>query len=71
MSEDNKTDKSHGKWHGGKGSARKDKDNSKFADGWDAIWGKKEKDSSPAGSSTILEKSASLRASGPNGISCL
>jgi hypothetical protein len=45
MSEDNKTDKSHGKWHGGKGSARKDKDNSKFADGWDAIWGKKEKDS--------------------------
>jgi|TARA_B110000444_G_C18810740_1_gene582441 hypothetical protein len=31
-----------GQWHGGKGSARKDKDNSKYADNWDKIWGKKE-----------------------------
>jgi hypothetical protein len=41
MTED-KADK--GQWHGGKGSVQKPKDQDKFADGWDAIWGKKEKD---------------------------
>ena len=32
--------KGHGKWHGGKGSARKDSDNTKYADNWDKIFGK-------------------------------
>ena len=32
-------------WHGGKGSApRKGSDNKKFAENWDAIFGKKDKD---------------------------
>ena len=44
MSEDKEIGKSHGKWHGGKGSARKDKDNSKYADNWDKIFGRKNKD---------------------------
>ena len=41
MSEDNKIEKSHGKWHGGKGSARKDNNNSKYAENWEKIFGKK------------------------------
>ena len=45
MSEDNKPEKSNGQWHGGKGSVQKPNEQDKFADGWDAIWGKKEKDS--------------------------
>ena len=44
MSEDNKIEKSHGKWHGGKGSARKDNNNSKYAENWEKIFGKKRKD---------------------------
>jgi hypothetical protein len=32
--------KGHGKWHGGKGSARKDSDNTKYADNWEKIFGK-------------------------------
>ena len=47
MSEDNKIEKSHGKWHGGKGSARKDKDNSKYADNWEKIWGNKKNSDKP------------------------
>lgn len=31
----------YGKWHGGKGSARKDSDQKKYEDGWDRIFGKK------------------------------
>ena len=38
-----KIPKGHGKWHGGKGSARKDHDNSKYADNWEKIFGKKDK----------------------------
>ena len=38
---DDKADK--GQWHGGKGSVQKPNDQDKFADGWDAIWGKKKK----------------------------
>ena len=38
----------HGKWHGGKGSARKDKNNSKYADNWDKIWGNKKNSDKPA-----------------------
>ena len=42
MSEDKKIpEASKGKWHGGKGSVQKPNDQDKFADGWDAIWGKK------------------------------
>ena len=41
MTEDNKLpEPSKGKWHGGKGSVQKPNDQDKFADGWDAIWGK-------------------------------
>jgi len=40
MSEENKEQKSKGQWHGGKGSVQKPSDQDKFADGWDAIWGK-------------------------------
>lgn len=40
---DDKADK--GQWHGGKGSVQKPKDQDKFADGWDAIWGNKEQSS--------------------------
>ena len=36
--------KGHGKWHGGKGSARKDKDNSKYAENWEKIFGNKKKE---------------------------
>jgi|MDTC01.3.fsa_nt_gb hypothetical protein len=43
MSEDNKPEKSNGQWHGGKGSVQKPNEQDKFADGWDAIWGKKKK----------------------------
>ena len=39
---DTKPDK--GKWRGGKGSARKESDQDKYNDGWDRIFGKKEKD---------------------------
>jgi hypothetical protein len=35
---------SKGKWHGGKGSARKQSDQDKYNDGWDRIFGKKQKD---------------------------
>ena len=35
--------KGHGAWHGGKGSAPKDSDQKKYADNYDAIFGKKEK----------------------------
>ena len=28
-------------WHGGKGSKRRNSDESKYADNWDLIWGKK------------------------------
>ena len=34
--------KGHGKWHGGKGSAPKQSDHKKYADNYDAIFGKKE-----------------------------
>jgi hypothetical protein len=41
--EENKpTAPSHGKWHGGKGSARKESDQKKYEDGWDRIFGKKD-----------------------------
>ena len=32
---------SKGKWHGGKGSARKESDQNKYNDGWDRIFGNK------------------------------
>ncbi|MDB4335281.1 hypothetical protein OAA05_00400 [bacterium] len=35
--------KGHGKWHGGKGSATKQSDHSKYTDNYDKIFGKKEK----------------------------
>ena len=35
---------SKGQWHGGKGSVQKPKDHDKFSDGWDRIFGNKEKD---------------------------
>ena len=54
MSEDNKIEKSHGKWHGGKGSARKDKDNSKYADNWEKIWGNKNKEKGLSRRETVL-----------------
>ena len=38
--ENNKNEKSNTQWHGGKGSVQKPNDQDKFADGWDAIWGK-------------------------------
>jgi hypothetical protein len=44
MVEDKEIGKSHGKWHGGKGSARKDKDNSKYAENWEKIFGNKKKE---------------------------
>ena len=31
-----------GKWHGGKGSARKESDQDKYNDGWERIFGKKD-----------------------------
>lgn len=44
MSEENKPiAPSHGKWHGGKGSARKESDQKKYEDGWDRIFGNKKK----------------------------
>ena len=33
-----------GKWHGGKGSARKQSNEKKYADGWERIFGKTKKD---------------------------
>ena len=44
MSEENKIPKGKGKWHGGKGSARKESDQKKYNDGWDRIFGKNKKD---------------------------
>ena len=41
MSEEKKTSK--GKWHGGKGSIQKPNNQSKFAENWDKIFGKKDK----------------------------
>ena len=40
---DKETHKSHGKWHGGKGSARKQSNEQKYADNWEKIFGKKPK----------------------------
>jgi len=39
---DSKAEK--GKWHGGKGSARKQSNEKKYADGWERIFGKTKKD---------------------------
>ena len=36
--------KSHGKWHGGKGSARKQSAQKKYADSWEKIFGKNKND---------------------------
>jgi len=36
--------KGHGKWHGGKGSAPKQSDHSKYTDNYDKIFGKKDID---------------------------
>jgi hypothetical protein len=35
--------KGHGAWHGGKGSAPKQSDHSKYTDNYDKIFGKKDK----------------------------
>lgn len=43
MSKDKTADKGHGKWHGGKGSARKQSDQQKYADNWEKIFGKNKK----------------------------
>ena len=43
-----------GQWHGGKGSARKDKDNSKYADNWEKIWGNKNKEKGLSRRETVL-----------------
>ena len=40
MSKDKTADKGHGKWHGGKGSARRKSDQQKYADNWEKIFGK-------------------------------
>ena len=41
MSDKEKSEQpSKGKWHGGKGSARKQSDEKKYADGWERIFGK-------------------------------
>ena len=42
-SEEKKTT-SKGQWHGGKGSIQKDHDHDKYAEAWEKIFGKKEKD---------------------------
>ena len=41
---DKQIEKSHGKWHGGKGSARKQSNQQKYADNWEKIFGKKKPD---------------------------
>mgnify|MGYP006075083157 CR=1 FL=1 len=41
---DTEIPKGHGSWHGGKGSAPKDTDQKKYADNYDAIFGKKADD---------------------------
>ena len=41
VSEDNKSSK--GQWHGGKGSIQKDHDHDKYAQAWEKIFGKKDK----------------------------
>ena len=41
MSEENKIGKSHGKWHGGKGSAPKQSDHNKYRDNYDRIFNSK------------------------------
>ena len=33
------------KWHGGKGSARRNENSEDYKDGWDRIWGNKNKNS--------------------------
>lgn len=38
-----KIPKGHGKWHGGKGSIQKDHDHDKYAQAWEKIFGKKDK----------------------------
>ena len=43
---ENKNQASKGKWHGGKGSARKESDQDKYNDGWERIFGKGKKDKS-------------------------
>tara|TARA_B110000503_G_C6794944_1_gene268748 strand:+ start:210 stop:419 length:210 start_codon:yes stop_codon:yes gene_type:complete len=40
---DTEIPKGHGAWHGGKGSVAKDSDQKKYADNYDAIFGKKDK----------------------------
>lgn len=40
MTEDNKPEKSSGKWHGGKGSVQKPNDHDKYAENWDKIFKK-------------------------------
>lgn len=44
MSDKEKTSK--GKWHGGKGSSRKESDQNKYNDGWERIFGNKNKNKS-------------------------
>ena len=44
MSEEKKKTTSKGQWHGGKGSIQKDHDHDKYAEAWEKIFGKKEKD---------------------------
>ena len=39
---DTEIPKGHGAWHGGKGSVAKDSDQKKYADNYDAIFGKKD-----------------------------
>lgn len=41
---ENKETMSKGQWHGGKGSARKQSNEKKYADGWERIFGKTKKD---------------------------
>ena len=38
-----KIPKGHGKWHGGKGSIQKDHDHDKYAQEWEKIYEKKDK----------------------------
>lgn len=49
MSEEKKetdTKAEKGKWHGGKGSARKESNQNKYNDGWERIFGNKNKNKS-------------------------
>ena len=46
-----------GKWHGGKGSKYRKVDPKKFADNWDAIFGKKEDINSTSDNEDVLDDS--------------